>query len=185
MIKRLLIGFVVLAVVIGGAAYWWLGANDYFYKVMVSENKMGPFTFVYMSRNGDYTKIGPDMEMFLGKIMNAYKVNPSKGMAFFYDNPKVTKPAEQRSDIGYLLEGQDAKKMDVIMKTTKVKWIGQKDYVVAQFPIKGNLSYAIGAMKCYPELMKYMQTKGYKMTTAFELYDMTAKKTTYGFQIIR
>lgn len=185
MIKKILIGIVVVVLLTGAAAYWWASGNDVFYKVTVSEKQMGPLTFVYMVRKGDYSKIGPDMDMFCKKIMDAYDVNPTKGFAFFYDDPKTTKPEDLRSDIGYLLEGADADKMDQIMKATKVRWIGPKNYVIATFPLKGNMSYGIGAMKCYPELGKYMKAKGYKMGPSFEMYDMAAKQITYGFQIVR
>lgn len=185
MIKKILIGLIVIAVILGVVAGIWLYSNNYFYKVTVLEKKLGPLTFVYTSRKGDYSKMGPDMDMFCSKLMKAYNVDPSKGMAFFYDDPKTTKPEDLRSDIGFLLEGSDASKMETIMKTTKVKWIGQKDYVVASFPLKGNISYMIGAIKCYPALAKHIQAKGYKTGQSFEIYDMTAKQIMYGFQIVR
>lgn len=185
MIKKILVWIVVIVVIAGAGAYWWARSNDMFYKVTVSERQMGPFTFVYMSRKGDYSKVGPEMATFYSKVSDKYQVSPAKGFAIYYDAPNTVKTEDLRSDIGFLLEGKDANKMDAIMKTTKVRWIGPKNYVTAVFPLKGTASYVIGAIKCYPELSRYMQKKGYKAAPSFELYDMAAKQIIYGFQIVR
>ncbi len=185
MVKKILIGIIAIVVIVVVAAGIWLYMNDYFYGVKVSEEKLGPLTFVYTTHKGDYSKVGPDMMAFYDKIKAKFGVNPTKGMAIYYDNPNTTKSEDLRSDIGYLLEGSDAKKMETIMISTKVRWIGPKDYVVVYFPLKGNASYMIGAMKAYPALSKYIELKGYKSAPSIEIYDTAKKQIVYGFQITR
>lgn len=184
MLKKILIGLVIVLLVVGVGVYYWMSSNQAFEKVTVSEMNVGPLTFVYTAHKGEYSKISGDMMMLSQKI-SKYNCDLNKGFAIFYDNPQVTKKDDLRSDVGFLLEGKDANKMNEIMKTTKVRWIGPKRYVTATFPLKSNMSYMIGAIKVYPELMKYMTIKGYKATPSFEMYDIQAKMILYGCEIKR
>jgi DNA gyrase inhibitor GyrI len=182
MVKKILIGVVIVLVAAGVGVYYWMSTHQAFEKVTISEMNVGPLTFVYTTHKGEYSKISGDMMMLSQKI-SKYNCDLNKGFAIFYDNPQVTKKSELRSDVGFLLEGKDANKMNEIMKTTKVRWIGPKRYVTATFPIKDNMSYMIGAIKVYPELMKYMTAKGYKGAPSFEMYDTQAKVILYGIEI--
>jgi DNA gyrase inhibitor GyrI len=183
MLKKILIGIVVVLLVAGCGVYYWMSNNQMFEKVTVSEMNVGPLTFVYTTHKGDYSKISADMMALSQKVQSKYDCTLTKGFAIFYDDPKVVAKSALRSDVGFLLEGKDASKMNEIMKSTKVRWIGPKNYVTATFPIKNNMSYMVGAIKVYPELSKYMAAKGYKMAPSFEMYDMNAKVILYGMEI--
>jgi hypothetical protein len=183
MLKKILTGLVIILAVAGAGVYFFLNSQGFFTKIYVSEKILGPVTFVYTSYQGDYTKVGAPMKAFCAKVQKEYKLSSSKGYAIYYSDPKTTKTADLKSDLGFLLEGKDALKMPAIMKKYHVRWIGPKKYVTATFPIKNDASYMIGALKVYPELGKYMTAKGYKMSPAFEMYDVPAKLITYGFEV--
>ncbi len=185
MLKKILIGLVVVVVALAAACSAWLGYMGFFSKINVSENELGPLTIVYVTNKGPYSDISPAMMTVSEKLKADFNVTPSKGIGIYYDDPSKIKPADLRSDIGILLEGKDAAKADVVMKKMKVKIMFRKKYATAEFPIKNNMSYMIGAMKVYPVLMGYIKANGYKMTPAIEIYDIKANKITYACEIKR
>jgi hypothetical protein len=63
--------------------------------------------------------------------------------------------------------------------------IEKQKSMVAKFPLRNALSYAIGPTKGYPALMKHMKEKGYKMAVPYEIYDMAAGKILYIMEIVK
>jgi hypothetical protein len=181
MLKKILIILVILAVVIVVSAAAWLSYMGFFAKVTVIERKMGPLTFVYMPFKGDYAKTVPVFEAVRNKLAKEFNVRNVEGMGIYYSDPKATKKEALRSDIGCLLERADALRADEIMKRMKVRIMFPKKYCTAEFPIKNQMSIILGIIKVYPEITKYMKTKGYRMTPAMEIYEKG--KIIYAFEI--
>jgi len=177
-VLTVLLILIVLAAVAALSYAYYLGA---FTKINVSEKEMGPFYFVYMPYKGDYAKVGPVMNKVCGKLTTEFNIRPIRMMGIYYSNPKTTKTADLKSDVGCLLEKSDAAKADVIMKKMRVRIMFPKKYCTAEFPMMNQMSIILGIMKAYPEITKYMASKGYKMTPAMEIYEKG--RITYAFEI--
>lgn len=183
MLKKILLGVLVVLVVGGVGVLYYFNSVGVFEKITVAEKTMSSMTIVYATHIGSYRSVGPTMMLVADRLEKEFGVKATKGIGIYYDAPGTKPETELKCDVGSILEGKDEVKMAIIMKKMKTRWIGQKSYVVATFPIKNNMSYGIGATKAYPELMKYMKARGYKATPSMEIYDMSAKVITYGFEI--
>lgn len=150
----------------------------------VTEQKVGPYTLVYEEYTGPYSNSG----QVVGKVFNALKAEgiiTVKGFGVYLDNPAVTASDKTRSYLGCVLEDRDLAKVSQLEKKFKVMQWKPTDCLVAEFPIRNNLSYMIGPMKVYPELNKAMTAKGYKTGSCMELYDIPAMKIFYLFEIVK
>lgn len=173
------IGILVLIVIL--AAFTWLSYMGMFTKITVTEKELGPFTFAYVQHKGEYSKVGPDMNRVYVTLVNDYKITSVTGFAIYYDDPKSVQAADLRSDVGCLLEGTDRHKAGLVAKKLSIKQIGKKRYASAEFPMKNNLSYALGPIKVYPALSAYIQEKKYPVGLCIEVY--TPKSIIYAFEI--
>ncbi len=179
--KKVLIVLVVLIVVIAAAVLYYLSYIGAFTNVVVTEKEMGPLYFVYVPHTGDYAKVGPVMNGVINRLASEFDIKAGRGMGIYYSNPKTTKTADLKSDIGCLLEKSDESKADAIMKKMKMKIMFQKKYYTAEFPMKNNMSIIMGVMKTYPKLSEYMKVRGYKPTPSIEIYEKD--KIIYAFEI--
>lgn len=166
--KWILIILVVLVVVIAGLLAYY-GA---FSKINVTEQNMGPYTLVYMEYKGSYSNAGKICNAVFGNL-SKQGIKSTQGFGIYLDNPQTVKAADLRSMIGCVIDKKDVSNLKDLLKGLKVMKFEKGNCVVAEFPIKGDLSYMIGAIKAYPELMKYIEAKGYKMTAPpMEIYNM-------------
>jgi hypothetical protein len=143
---------------------------------------IGPYTLVYEEYTGPYSGTGKVIQrVYDGCTLEG--VMTEKGFGIYLNDPKTTDPNKLRSEIGCVLEGKDLGKAWRLRRRFKIKeWRGS-DCLVAEFPIRNNLSYMIGPFKAYPELNKAMIARKAKLGACMELYDMPARKTLYIFQL--
>jgi hypothetical protein len=182
MLKKIIIGLIVVLLIAAGCGYYFLSSMGYFMQVKVMESDMGPLTIVYTHHIGDYSKIAPDMMGVYNRLESEFNIKPLRAIGIFYDNPQTVKTAQLRSDVGFLLDPSDSSSADKIMKKMKVMIKYKKPYVTATFPLKNDMSYVLGVIKVYPEMMKYMSSHGDKMGPSIEIYDRAAKKIIYAFE---
>ena len=150
-----------------------------FSPLKVTEQEMGPFTFVYESYVGQYKDTGKVFHKVY-QAMLAEGITTVRGIGIYYDDPAITPKDKLHSDCGVIIETKDyAKLADLKKKNFKIMSLPKEMSVVAEFPLKNPVSLMIGPMKGYPALVKYFQRKGYKWTTPFELYDMPGGKIFY------
>jgi hypothetical protein len=179
-LKWLLIVIVVLVLVVLG----WLAYMGVFTTPKVSVQKIGPYTLVYEEYTGPYSGSGP----VIGRVYSALKadgIETRKGFGIYLNDPKNTTPDQLRSLLGCVLEEKDLGKAGQLRKQFKVSRWAAADCLVAEFPIRNNLSYMIGPLKVYPALNKELNARGWKMGACLELYDMPAKKILFIFQIAK
>jgi hypothetical protein len=179
--KKVLLVIGVLVIVIAAGVYFYLSSNGAFIKITVTEKEMGPFYFVYTTHKGDYSKVGPVMTNVFNKLARECNVMGEKGMGIYYNDPKTTKTADLKSEIGCLLYKADEAKADMIMKKMKMRIMYPKMYYLAEFPMKNQASFMLGVVKAYPVLAEYMKAKGYKPTPSLEIYEKD--KIIYAFEI--
>lgn len=179
-LKWFLIVIAVLILLLLSFLYY-MGA---FKTITVSEKEMGPYTGIYESYTGDFSKVGQIIE----KVSNRLKidgVHPTRAFGIYYDDPRKVPADKLRSDLGAIIDDpMDMAKVRASKNKYKILTIAKSKSVVVKFPLKNMLSYMIGPMKAYPELNKYIEAKGLKVTKAYEIYDMTARKIYFVMQVI-
>ncbi|MCX6824941.1 MAG: hypothetical protein NTY80_01835 [candidate division SR1 bacterium] len=177
-IKSLLKNLLILIAVFAILAFinrWYLGG---FTKLIAQESNMGPYTMAYTGFVGEYGKVGPSMTKVY-EVLSGAGIVSYTGAGIYYDDPVVISGALLRSDIGAIIDTQDAKKL-ANNKNVKITTIPAKNRIVVVFPLKNTFSYMIGPMKVYPVITKYMEERGYSHEVPMmELYDMVAKKIYY------
>ncbi len=155
-----------------------------FNKVEVKEQMMGPYTIAYTEFVGDYSKVWPSMDKVYLALSGA-GILSATGVGIYYDDPTVISWENLRSDVGAIVVGNEITKVPQSAEL-KIKNIGGKMSMVAEFPIKNSVSYMAGVIKVYPALKKYMIAKGYSSEVpVMELYDMVAKKIYYVIEITK
>lgn len=144
----------------------------------------GPYTIAYTEFVGDYSKVWPSMDKVYVALSWA-GILSATGVGIYYDDPAVISGENLRSDVGAIVVGNEITKVPQ-SNEIKIKNIGGKMSMVAEFPIKSAASYIAGVMKVYPALKKYMTEKGYSSEVpVMELYDMVAQKIYYVIEITK
>jgi DNA gyrase inhibitor GyrI len=92
------------------------------------------------------------------QVLSGVGILSATGLGIYYDDPAVVSGENLRSDVGAIVIGQDITKVPQ-SDEIKIKNIGGKQSIVAEFPIKNSVSYMAGVIKIYPILKKYMQEK--------------------------
>jgi hypothetical protein len=168
---------IILAVLII-ALLGYLAYLGVFSALKVTEQKIGPYTLAYAEYMGPYSGSGP----ILTQVNSSLKkdgIECLKGFGIYYDDPKQVAADKLRSKLGCIIDAKDLAKFSKVSRKYKVMNWPARGCLVAEFPIRNNLSYMIGPMKAYPELNKALKEKGYKMGAVMELYDMPDKKILY------
>lgn len=135
---------------------------------------------VYESRVGDYKQSGEVMDRVYKTLIDSFGLQTYKGFGLYYDNPKEVETSQLRSDVGCILEDKDFARIPDIEREMAVSVIPKQQYIVAEFPYKGQLSVLFGIFKVYPALSEYVEQNGYRSDTpVIEIYDVPNKKIVY------
>jgi uncharacterized protein (TIGR02588 family) len=177
--KIVLIVIAVLAVVLV-AIYAYYGG---FKKVSFRIENQGGETVVYENVAGDYSQTGKVSDRIYYTLLNEEKVETTKGIGIYYDNPKTVAKDKLRSEIGCIVENLDSVTLTRLAEKYQVKTLPQSEFVVTEFPFKGKLSILFGIMKVYPALDKFSKERGYIESPITEIYDVPNKKIIYRKQI--
>ncbi|EKD25155.1 MAG: hypothetical protein ACD_80C00113G0023 [uncultured bacterium (gcode 4)] len=178
--KNLLI-LIAVFIVLAFINRWYLGG---FSKLEAKEQNMGPYTIAYTQFVGEYGKVWPSMTKVY-EILSGAGIVSSTGAGIYYDNPVTVSWANLRSDVGAVIDPQDAKKL-TSNKDIKITTIRAGTKIVVEFPLRNIVSYMIGPMKVYPVITKYREEKWYTNTSPMiELYDNEAKKIYYIAEITK
>lgn len=178
-LKNLLRLIVILAV-LALVNRWYLGG---FIKVEVKEQNMEQQTIAYVNFIGEYNKVWSSMDKVYMALSGVGIVSYT-GVGIYYDDPAIVSWAKLRSDVGAVIDPQDARKLtnDPDIKT---KTLPQGNKIVAEFPMKNTFSSMVGPIRVYPAIIKYMIEKWYSHEVVMvELYDMIAKKIYYIAEIV-
>ena len=139
---------------------------------------MGPYTIAYVNFVGEYSKVWPSITKVYD-VLSGAGITSLTGIGIYYDDPAVVSWAALRSDVGAIIDSQDAGKL-AQNKDVKLKTLPAGNKMVVEFPLKNSFSYVVGTMRVYPMIAKYMKEKWYSHEVLMtELYDMVAKKIYY------
>jgi hypothetical protein len=182
--KALTIIFSVIAIIILGLAIF-AGYMGFFSTINVYEKEICPYTYVYKEFKGDYKLTGPVFEEVYN-ILNKNGIKTELGIGVYYDDPKVTKTENLRSNCGIIIKNEDSGKLKDLPADLKTGKLDKSKRAVAEFSIKNYLSYMIGPMKAYPALAKYSKENGYKDASAgYEIYDEKSGKIYFIMDIVK
>ncbi len=150
-----------------------------FKKISFHVETSGGETMVYESVTGDYSQTSKYTDKIYYALLNDEKIETTKGIGIFYDNPKNVAKDQLRSEVGCLLDHADSTIVARLSEQHKLKTLPADDYIVTEFPMKGGLSFIVGILRVYPALSKYTQAHGYKDSPITEIYDVPNKRIIY------
>ncbi len=176
--KTLKITLIILAVlvVLLLAVYVYYGGCK---KIGFNIENQGGEIIVYENVTGDYSQAPEISDKVYYALLNEEKIETTKGIGIYYDNPKNVAKDKLRSEIGCIVENADSVTLSKLSEKYQVKRVPQGEFVVAEFPFKGKLSVLLGIMKVYPALDKFCKEQGYVESPITEIYDMPNKKIVY------
>ena len=168
-------------IIITFASYAYFGGLT---KVDVAVLPQGGELIVYESHTGDYAKTKEIMDRIYYDLRDSFKIETTKGIGVYYDDPKKVEKSKLRFEAGEVLENVTQEQIESLKKKYKVRTIPKGDYIVAEFPFKGIPSVIVGIMKVYPAFAAYLEERGLNPPhPSLEIYDMPAKKTTYKIMV--
>ena len=145
----------------------------------VQEEMRGPYHLIYKRNVGPYKELGPlFQEMY--KLVEDQSIAEIKLYGIYYDHPEKVEVAKLRSEVGVIIETrQDLRRLQENIKTKGVLYrqLGQHNYALTHFPYKNMLSIYMGLAKAYPQLEKYMRSKGHNEEIS------TSKKNGFAMEI--
>ena len=156
-----------------------------FTKVRFKIESQGGETIVYENFTGDYSQTAKVGDKVYYALLNDEKIETTKGIGIYYDNPKKVEKEKLRAESGCIVENADSATIVRLAEKYKVKTLPQSEFVVAEFPFKGKLSVLFGIMKVYPALEKFSNEHGYVDSPVTEIYDVPNKKIIYRKEAIK
>ena len=175
-IMKVVLIVLALLVVLLIAVFAYYGG---FTKVSFRIENQGGETVVYENFTGDYSQTAKVGDKVYYALLNDEKIETTKGIGIYYDNPKKVEKEKLRAESGCIVENVDSATIARLAEKYKVKTLPQSDFVVAEFPFKGKLSVLFGIMKVYPALDKFNKAHGYAESPITEIYDVPNKKIIY------
>ena len=156
-----------------------------FRKIEFKTQKQGGEIIVYESVTGDYKQTSEYTDKVYYALLNDYKIETTKGIGIFYDNPQTVDKDKLRSDVGCVLDNPDSTTIAKLSEKYQLQTLPSGEFIVAEFPMKGGISFILGSIKVYPALNKYSIEYGYKDSPITEIYDVPNKKITYRKEIVK
>jgi len=169
---------IIVVLVLGFLLY--MGA---FSPVKVSQEKVQPFFMAYEDYVGEYKNVMPVFEK-VNKHLISKGIKPTKGVGVYLDDPKTVAKDKLRSMIGYMITDADIKTLKPFAKEFKIQKVMFDKAIVAEFPLKNQLSILLGITKVYPTMSKYLVANKLKGGPVAEIYDMNINKIIYVMQLL-
>jgi len=180
--SRIILGIILTLILILVTIYAYYGG---FYKINFEVRQGGGETLVYRSLKGDYSQTGKVTDEIYQILLSEYEIETFNGFGIYYDNPAEVATEELRSDVGCILPDAHADKIPMLESEFKVETAPFGDFVVAEFPYRGQLSFMVGVMKVYPAMARYVEQQGLNPNTpVMEIYDIPNKKIIYRKEIV-
>ncbi len=181
--SRIIFGIILTLILVLVAIYAYYGG---FSKIDIEIKQGGGETLVYRSVKGDYTKTGKVMDDVYEILLSEYEIETYKGFGIYYDNPAEVATEELRADVGCILPEEHADKINMLESEFKVETAPFGDFLVTEFPYRGQLSFMVGVMKVYPAMARYVEKEGFNPSTpVMEIYDIPGKIIIYRKEIVQ
>ena len=156
MLKKIVLGVIIVILVIGGVAVWFGAFNP----VKIKKTVTGPYEIACLDNIGPYKNIGKKIEG-AAILLAEQKIKSEAACGVYYDDPRVVPTEKLRSKGGFIV------KADTKLKILEELKIPKREVVVAK--LKANP--ALAAMKTYPAIEKWAKKNNYKLKSpSFEIY---------------
>lgn len=172
----MIVVIVVILIAVLFGLYAWYGG---FYDVKVRTETVGGETMVYKKVTGDYKQTSSVTNEVYNHLLHDLRIETCKGAGIFYDNPKLVKKEELRSEVGCIVEPSDIDKLDTMLCKYEIKQLPYRELAVTEFPYKGAISVLIGIIRVYPKLEEYVKTHHLPEHPVVEIYDVPGRKIMY------
>jgi DNA gyrase inhibitor GyrI len=156
-----------------------------FKKIEFNVEEQGGEIMVYESITGDYSQSADAMNRIYHSLLENENIETMKGVGIYYDNPQSVDKDKLRSEIGCIVENADSATIAALSEKYPVKIIPRTNYIVTEFPLKGNASIMVGIVRVYPALNKYCAEHGFLDSPIVEIYDIPNKKIIYRKEAIK
>ena len=146
---------------------WYLGA---FRRITFQKGTLGPFTFVYKTVQGPYSKVGSHFQAVV-KSLTEHDMDNVSTAGIYYDDPETTN--HPRSAVGFLVKKEQD--WSHVFEKEKKEWnvmnISETPTMVSSFPLKWtSLSCALSAIKTYPAFRKEKELFATMKSGTMEIY---------------
>ena len=148
------------------------------YKITIQNINTGGETLIYEAVTGPYSQSFKVSDKIHNDLLDS-KIETTKCLGIYYDNPKNVDKDKLRSEIGCIVENVDSETIEKLKTKYSVKILPNENYIVAEFPYKGSLSILMGIKKVYPAIEKYSKENNYADAPIMEIYDVPNKKIIY------
>jgi len=177
----LLVVFVLIVIILAFYAYY-----GGFTSVEVRTEMQGGETVVYEEVTGDYSQTGTVSDRVYNDLLDGFQIETTKGFGIFYDNPQQVDKDKLRSEVGCILDFQpDSAKIAELSKKFKVKILPKTNYVVTEFPFKGQMSIMVSLFRVYPAIQKYIDGNGINGNSpVMEIYDIPNGKIVFRKEVV-
>ena len=152
---------IVLGILLSGIVAY-LGYMGLFQDMKVSESSFGPYHLVYKEHIGPYPEVKKIFEE-MQEYKKKGKFDTEMAFGIYYDDPGKVEKSKLRSEIGFVLNEEESKKLqgENPENDIKFKLLSPRRYFYTTFPYKNMGSFFLGVIKAYPALEKYGDTKNY------------------------
>lgn len=155
-----------------------------FHSVKLEVVDAGGEVIIYESHTGNYANTAEVMERIYTTLLNEEKIEATKGIGVYYDDPQKVKIEKLRYEAGEILEGVSEEKLSQLKEKYQIRTLPKGKYLTAEFPFKGFPSIFIGIMKAYPAMRTYFEENKINSTQpSQEIYDIPGQKTIYRIQL--
>ncbi len=178
-IVRIIIGVIVFSTLV---LVFIIANYGGFKKITVNTRLEGGEKIVFKKMKGSYDKTA-EFSRILELELNKVNIKSNQSIGIYYDNPRFVKKDSLHSDIGWIIQHSDTNKL---ISKFNYKTIPVKNYITAEFPLKGSLSIMVGVLKVYPAISKYIRDNGYSEKGAvMEIYDVDNHKIFYRKELLK
>jgi hypothetical protein len=95
---------------------WWGGFNE----VDIQTGEAGPYTYAYMEKQGDYSKL-TDLVSEVEKELQAQKIEAGLPVTVLLDNPELVDVGQRRGRVGFLIPAGSAVSPPLRMEIVPVR----------------------------------------------------------------
>ena len=124
--KKVIVVVILCLALLALAGFGLLVQAGLFYKPVVKEAQSGPYTIAYIENTGDYAQVGKIQMQIINTVKNEFGIKTFRGVGVYLDNPAKVEKTKLRSELGFIVEGENLKKIKQLKAKFKIKTINKK-----------------------------------------------------------
>jgi hypothetical protein len=167
---------ITVIVIIFAAALAICFAAGVFDRVTLTDGEQGPYNLVFREHRGSYSGVKFALFDVYKFLKEKRSIDPRKGFAVFYGNPRKVKQEDLRCIAGYITDSL----ITDVGPPYKTEIFQRTRAVTGEFRLRTFMSQMAGPLKFYPRLFRFLKKENRELSgPVMEIYDMDAKKIVY------